>query len=217
MWKGLKQFFENIAYAGLKPQGGKPAEGSEAAAAPAPTPKGLGAIASWVDRKLNAAGPADPLYLSNRSLAQRMKVWIVMGLPVVLVLAGVGLALAGFFGKDSTIAPPPEGLTNAQLAEKMLPDLNKDLHIESQHDLDIEDVHVVDGSPHHLVGVAINKTDHVISKAELVFDLTDRIGSRQGAVTTEVKNIPAKSSAPFQVPLEQTRASFALVREIHIQ
>lgn len=217
MWKRLKQFFENIAYAGLKPQGGKLAQSSGAAAAPAPKPKGLGAIAGWVDRKLNAAGPADPLYLTNRSMAQRTKVWVVMGLPVLLVLGGVGLALAGFFGKSANIAPPPEGLTNAQLAEKMLPDLNKDLHIESQQDVDIEDVHVIDGNPHHLVGIAVNKTDHVISKAEMVFDLTDRIGSRQGAVTTEVKNIPAKSSTPFQIALEQTHASFALVREVHVQ
>ncbi len=213
----LKQFFENIAYAGLKPQGGKTVQSSGAAALTAPKPKGLAAIAAWLDRKLNAAGPTDPLYLSNRTPSQRMKVWLVMGLPVVLVLGGVVLAVTGFFGKDAAVAPPPQGLTNAQLAEKMLPDLNKDLHIESQHDVDIEDVHVVDGNPHHLVGIAVNKTDHVISKAELVFDLTDRIGSRQGAVTTEVKNIPANSSTPFQVALEQTHASFALVREVHVQ
>lgn len=218
MLKRLTQFFEKIAYAGLKPLGRKPAQSSSgAAAAPTEQTHGFAALVDWVDRKLNAAGPADPLYLSNRTFAQRMKVWMALGLPAVLVLAGVGLALAGVFSASTSISPPPGGLTDAQIAEKMLPDLKNDMKIQSQTDVDVEDVHVVDGIPPHLVGLARNKTDHVISKLEMSFDLTDPIGSRQGAVTTEIKNIAAKSTAPFQIPLETHRAAFALVREVHVQ
>lgn len=219
MLKRLMQFFENIAYTGLKPQGGR--TGQQSGAAPAATPgmksRGFAAIREWVDSKLNAAGHVDPLYLSNRSSGQRAKVWLVLSLPVLLVAGGVGLVLAGVFNHDSGVAPPPDGLTNEQIAAKMLPDLKKDMHIESQHDLDVEDVHVVDGKPNHLVGIAKNNSDHVIAKAEMIFDLTDRIGSRQGAVSAEVKNIPPRSSTPFQIPLEQAHVTFALVREVHLQ
>ncbi|MGA7238282.1 MAG: FxLYD domain-containing protein [Bryobacteraceae bacterium] len=183
MFKRIKQFVENLAYAGLKPQG----------------------------------GPSDPLYLSNRTLGQKLTAWSIIGIPALVVLGGLGLVLFGFFDKDAPIAPPPAGLTNAQVAEKMLPDLNKDIHIESQHDLDVEDVHVVMGAPSHLVGIAKNTTDRPISTAELIFDLTDRNGSRQGAVSTEIKNIASKTSVPFQFAIESSAATFALVREVHVR
>jgi hypothetical protein len=209
MFKRIKQFLENLAYAGLKPQGGRPAQATQ-------QPKSA-ALGAWFESKLTKAGPSDPLYLSNRTLGQKLKSWAIVGIPVTLVLAGIGLVLFGVFDKSAPITPPPPGLTNAQMAEKMLPDLNKDLHIETQHDLEVEDVHVVIGAPSHLVGVAKNNTDHPIPRAELFFDLTDRSGSRQGAVSTELKNIASKSSAPFQFAIESPAATFALVREVRLQ
>jgi hypothetical protein len=212
MWKRIKQFLENLAYAGLKPRGGGPVQPAQSAIQPKHS-----AIGAWFESKLSQAGPSDPLYLSNRTFGQKLKAWSIVGIPFTLVIGGIGLVLFGVFDKDAPIAPPPPGLTNAQMAEKMLPDLNKDLHIETQHDLDVEDVHVVVGAPSRLVGVAKNNTDHPIPKAELVFDLTDRTGSRQGAVSTELKNIASKSSAPFQFAIESSAATFALVREVRIQ
>src|SRR5215472_2777094 len=163
MFKRIKQSLENLAYAGLKPQGGRPAQ--------AETRPNDSVIGAWFESKLTKAGPSDPLYLSNRTLGQKLKAWAIVGIPVTLVLAGIGLVLFGVFDKTAPIAPPPSGLTNAQMAEKMLPDLNKDLHIETQHDLEVEDMHVVVGAPSHLVGIAKNTTDHPIPRAELVFDL----------------------------------------------
>lgn len=207
MFKRIKQFLETLAYAGLKPQGGRTAQAQQR----------QGSIRAWVESRLTKGGSSDPLYLSNRTLGQKLKSWSIVGVPLLVVLGGLGLVLFGFFDKDAPIAPPPVGLTNAQMAEKMLPDLNKDLHIESQHELDVEDVHVVVGAPSRLVGIAKNTTDRQISAAELVFDLTDRSGSRQGAVTTELKNIASKTSVPFQFAIESPAATFALVREVHVR
>lgn len=209
MFKRIKHFLENLAYAGLKPQGARPAQAS-------PEPRNT-AIGAWFESKLTKAGPSDPLYLSNRTLGQKLKSRAIVGIPVTLVLAGIGLVLFGVFDRSAPITPPPPGLTNAQMAERMLPDLNKDLHIETHHDLDVEDVHVVVGAPNHLVGIAKNNTDHSIPKAELFFDLTDRSGSRQGAVSTELKNVASKSSAPFQFAIESSAATFAMVREVRVQ
>jgi hypothetical protein len=208
MFKRIKQFLENLAYTGLKAQGGRTAQTA---------PQRQGFIRAWAESRLTKGGPSDPLYLSNRTLAQKLRAWALVGLPVVAVLGGLGLVLFGYFDKDAPIAPPPAGLSNAEMAREMLPNLNKDLHIETQHDLEVEDVHVVVGAPSRLVGVAKNITDRQISKAELVFDLTDRSGSRQGAVSTELKNIASKTSVPFQFAIESSAATFALVREVQVR
>jgi hypothetical protein len=209
MSKRLKQLFEKIAYAGLKPQAGRPAKSGK--------PKGGSALQAWIDGKLNQAGPADPLYISNRTLGQKLKTWAAFGVPAAAVLAALAFVLFRARTGDAPPAPPPQTPSNAEIAAKLLPDLNSDLHIAKQSDLDIEDVHVVSGRPARLAGIAKNNSDHPIATAELVFDLTDKTGSRQGAVSTEVKNIAAKASVPFTFPIEQTAATFALVREVHVQ
>jgi hypothetical protein len=205
MWNSLRHFFEKMAYAGLKPR--------NSATKPAVKPKSGSALQGWIDSKLNQAGSSDPLYLSNRTFAQKMRAWAIFGIPAAAVLGVAALVLFRTPGLD---APPP-AQSNAEIAAKMLPDLNQDLHIRTQRDLEIGDVHVVSGSPLQLSGVAKNNSDREIAAAELVFDLTDQTGSRQGAVTTEVKNIAAKSSVTFTFPIEQTNATFALVREVHVR
>ncbi len=207
MAKRIKEAFEKIAYAGLKPQGGRLPQGGNPKLAP---------VRGWVESRLTKSGSSDPLYLSNRTFSQKLKAWSILGVPAVLVLGGLGLALFGYFDKTSRVAAPPVALSSAEIADKTLPDLNKGLRIESQHDLEVDDVHVVLSPTVHLVGVARNKTDHEIAKAELVFDLTDMTGSRQGAVTTELRNIASKSSRPFEFAIEQSAASFALVREVRV-
>jgi hypothetical protein len=135
----------------------------------------------------------------------------------LLVLGGVSLALFGYFDPAVVISPPPAGPSNAEIAAKMLPDIEKNIHIDSQSALEIQNVQVVSGFPARLVGVARNNSDHEIFKADLTFDLTDKTGSRQGAVSTEIKNIASRASVPFQFPIEQRSATFALVRDVAVR
>jgi hypothetical protein len=207
MFKRIKNFFESIAYAGLRPSGGMPLAQAEA--------KKAGWFSQRIEKFLSGGGSSDPLYLSNRTFMQKAGIWLLLGLPSVILLTGLGLVLLGFFDRSKPVAPPPAGLTDAELAQKMLPDLNRDLHVDSQHQVDVQDVHVLRVGPVKLAGLALNNTDHAISKVEIVFELTDKEGSRQGAVSTELANLPAKSSVPFQFAIEQQTAAFALVREIH--
>ncbi|MGA3235088.1 MAG: FxLYD domain-containing protein [Bryobacteraceae bacterium] len=212
MIKRIKQFFESVAYAGLKPSGGKPLVTAEAGRS-----GWLAPIQDRIERFLNKGGSTDPLYLSNRTFLQKARMWLIIGVPSVVLLGGLGLVLTGYFNQDAPVAPPPVGLSNAEIAQKMLPDLNKDLHIASQHDLDVQDVHIIRAGSVKLAGLALNNTDHAIKKVELVFELTDKYGSRQGAVSTELTNLAARSSVPFQFAIEEQAAAFALVREIHVE
>jgi hypothetical protein len=210
MLKRIKQFLESVAYAGLRPRGGE-----SVAKTPSQAPKGISSIRAWVETQLNRSASTDPLYLSNRTLSQKLKFWAMVGIPCALALTGVALVFLGVFEPNSTIAPPPVGPSNAEIEARMLPGLNA--HVENQHELEVQDVHVVTGSPFRLAGTAKNNTDHLIARAELVFDLTDKNGSRQGAVSTELTNIASKTSLPFEFPIEQTMAKFAMVREVRIQ
>jgi hypothetical protein len=212
MFKRIKEFFESVAYAGLKPSGGKPL-----GAAVAKRSGWLAPIRDRIEKFLNKGGSSDPLYLSNRTFMQKAGVWLIIGVPSVVLLGGLGLVLSGYFNQDAPVAPPPVGLTNAEIAQKMLPDLHKNLHIDSQHELEVQDVHIIRAGSIKLAGLALNNTDHAIKKVELVFELTDRNGSRQGAVSTELTNLAARSTVPFQFAIEQQAAAFALVREIHVE
>ena len=212
MFKRIKQFFESVAYAGLRPSGGKPlgAGGTKRSGWLAP-------IQERIERYLNQGGSSDPLYLSNRTFMQKAGVWLIIGVPSIVLFGGLALVLTGYFNQDAPVAPPPVGLSNAEIAQKMLPDLNKDLHIASQHDLDVQDVHIIRAGSTKLAGLALNNTDHAIKKVDLVFELTDKNGSRQGAVSTVLINVAARATVPFQFAIEPQTAAFALVREIHVE
>lgn len=203
--KRLRNFFESIVFAGMRP-------GSTAGNADGM--RWLGPLRGPIERFLSGgAAPTDPLYLTNRTLGQRVRLAAVVAVPFVLVLAAIYLATMGYLAPSEA---PQQQLTPAQIAQKMLPNLNeKDLEIRSNHELDVMDVHVEHGSPLKLAGVLKNNTARTIHDAQLIFDVTDDAGSRLGAVSTTVPSVDAKSSVAFSFTIPQTNAAFALVREMN--
>lgn len=200
----LRQLVERLVYAGMKPD------------APAAQPeKPKGAWRQRLDRFIAGSGDMDPLYLSNRTLWQRIRT-VVLGVgPVLLLVIVLVLAWSGVFkGKD---APKIKDLTPAERAARILPNFDSKIQLPANHDLDIQDVHVEHGSPTQVAGRVKNNTDHAIASAELVFDLTDDRWSRLGAVKTQVENLPPHTTAAFRFPVKQDNAEHALVREFEIQ
>ena len=199
----VRKFFESIVFAGLRP--GAPA-------APEKRMPWLGRVRRPLERLLaGGAAPSDPLYLTNRSFGQKAALALLVAVPFLLVGVVLYFALGNYLVPQQA---PPQQLTPAQIAEKMLPDLKKDLNIETNRDLDIIDVHVDHGPPVRLAGVVRNNTARPIENARLVFDLTDRAGSRLGAVSTTVAAIGAHATAGFNFSVPQQEAAFAIVREV---
>jgi hypothetical protein len=200
----LRQRFESLVYAGMKPQrpGGAPAK-----------PK-----SAWrqrLERLINGPANTDPLYLSNRTIWQRIRAAAVVVVPVVLVAVVLALAWSGVFKTKD--APKLRELTAAEKAARILPNFNTKIQLPANHDLDVQDVHVEHGSPTRVAGLVKNNTDRVIESAEMVFDLTDERWSRLGAVSTQVEKLRPHSTTPFRFTVAQDTAEHVLVREFQVQ
>jgi hypothetical protein len=206
MVRRFRRFIDSVVFAGLKPD------------APREQAKGtrwLGPLRGLANRVLSRPAPSDPLYLSNRTFDQRVKLWLAIAVPC-LILAGVtALGLSHFFqAKLPGPAPEPSA---AVLAAKLLPNVDKTLKIEVNQDVQVLEAHVELEGGAKLTGTARNNTDHLIHTAKIVFNLTDQGGSQVGAVSAQVENLAPNATVRFQVPIEQTNAAFALVREVQTQ
>jgi hypothetical protein len=206
IFKRIRKFFESIAYAGLQP-------GTR------PQPKRatwLGPLSGPLDRLLSGGpAPSDPLYLTNRSTAQKVKIAALIGIPCLALGFLMYAMLTGIFRFGSP--PPPHEASPGEIAAKLLPHMDPDMHIDTDKDVEVVEVRVEHGAQISIVGSMKNNTNHEIRVAEAIFNLTDSGGSGLGGVSARVENFKARSTAKFKVPIQQNAAAFALVREIHTQ
>ncbi|MGO9228769.1 MAG: FxLYD domain-containing protein [Bryobacteraceae bacterium] len=199
----LRALFESFVYAGLKPRG------------PGVEPvKPRSAWRQRLDRIINGPPNTDPLYLSNRTVWQRIRAWVVILVPAVLVLAVLVLAWSGVFQSDEP--PKLKEPTAAERAARVLPNFNPKIQLPANHELDVQDAHVEHGSPTRVAGVVRNNTDHTIASADMAFDLLDDRGSRLGAVSTHVEQLSPHSTTPFRFVVKQDNAEHVLVRDYEV-
>jgi len=200
----LRELFESVAYAGMKPR----APGGEA-----DKPKSV--LRQRFETYLNGPASTDPLYLSNRTIGQRFRAAAVVVVPIALLVGVLFLAWSDVFRTKD--ASKPKELTTAEKYARILPNFNPNIQLPANHDLDVQDVHVVHGSPTQVVGLVKNNTDHVIASAGMVFDLTDQRWSRLGAVRTQVEKLRPHSTTPFRFAVAQDTAEHVVVREFQLQ
>jgi hypothetical protein len=204
--KSLREKIESIVFAGLKPSGGK----VEAAAPPPDT--AMGRLRQRIDKWISGGpAPTDPLYLTNRTMGQKIKSWSVVAVPLVILVGGIALSLSNVL--DPPEVKPQKELSPAEVAAKLLPNL-KDIKIELNHDIDVVEAKIERSGGVRMVGTVKNKTSKPIAAADLGCDLTDAGGTQLGAVSVHIENIPASGVKSFELPLKQPDASFVLVREI---
>ena len=151
--------------------------------------------------------PVDPLYLSNRTWKQKLRVGLLIAIPGLVLAGAVALGLSHMYAPKRL---DPNLPTRAEIIASLPVDLAKDM-VPVALDVQIQDLHPdTTGSP-KLVGALRNNTDRTIS-VEFTVDLTNRRGSRVDAVTPRVEKAPAKSSVAFQFPIPDADAAFAVVR-----
>jgi len=202
--KRLRDFLQSIIYAGMKQH-----EPENRSADPAVSDRLLRPF----ERFLNGPGSADPLYVTNRTVGQRIRVGVLIAIPPLLVL-GIGGAVIVHFNR-SVRPKQPRQMSNAEIAAKMLPNLN-DVSVYSNKDIDVMDVNVRQSEGGSISGTLRNNSDRPLDGIEVIFDLTNAMGSRRGAVSCKVAHIDAKGRARFETAIAQKDAAFAIVREIRV-
>lgn len=203
MANAIKRFFESLVYAGLKPSGGVPAE-------PRP-PRRFGKLREKLDLFLaGGRAPSDPLYLTNRSWKQKLRLVLAIAIPTVVACGVLALVFTHVYAPKTT---PPKELTPAEIMTKLLPDLEKTAHIETYKDAEFVELRVVrDGAP-RVAGVLKNNTDRVIS-VEFDLDLANIGGSRVATTTERINHAAPGVPTPFEFPAAHPDAMYALVRQM---
>jgi hypothetical protein len=199
----LRELFESIVFAGMKPG---------ASHGRTQGMKWLGPLRGLVERLLSGSAPSDPLYLTNRSRGQRIKSWSLVAIPCLFIVGLVALTLSNDYNGPPQAASqkePPE----VEAARKILPNLARDIKIDSNKDVEVLQVHV-DLSAMKVAGTVRNNTAHAIAVTDVIFNLANKSGSHVGAVSGHIENLPPKTTKDFEVPIKQRDAAYALVREL---
>jgi hypothetical protein len=165
-----------------------------------------------LDHFLSGRAQDDPLFLSNRTIAQKMKSWLAIGVPCLVVIGVVAFALSRRGGAKDVRSD----LTPAQVAAKMLPDYSKTVDLGADHPVTVDEVQVEHSVPPKLIGVARNTSDYLVDSADLVCELETRRGWRLGAVTAHVGAIAPHATQKFEVEIAQDTAAIAIVSEIRV-
>ncbi len=203
MWKRFREFVDSVVFAGLKPDA--PREQSKRTRRPGPL-RGL------VDRVLSRPAPSDPLYLSNRTFDQKVKLWLAIAVPC-LILAGVAVLGLSHFFRAKLPGPAPEP-SAAVPGAKLFPNVDKTIKIQANQDVQVLDAHIESENGMKVVGTVKNNTNRLIHTTTIILNLTDIMGSHLGAVSAQVDNLAPNATVKFQIRIEQKDAASALVREV---
>ena len=206
MLKRFRRFIDSVVFAGLKP---------DAPREQAKRLRRLGPLRGLLERVLLRPAPSDPLYLSNRTFDQKVKVALMIAVPCLIVVGVTALGLSHFFQAKGP--GPAAEISGAELAKKLLPNMDTTVKVEVNKDVQVLDAHVEREGGMKVVGTVKNNTDRLIRTTEIVLNLTDATGSQLGAVSARVDNLAPNATGSFQIPIEQTDAAFTLVREVQTQ
>jgi hypothetical protein len=200
----IRRFIESVVYAGLKPSGGVEAAG------PKP-PQPPGPLRDKIQRFLSG-GPAasDPLYLTNRTWMQKLRLPLAIVIPTAALLYVLALVFGNVYAPKTA---PPKEPTAAEILKNLLPDLQKNVDVEVYKDAEIVEIHVVRGAAPRIVGALKNNTDRVIS-VEFDVTLADASGSQVGTLSERVEKAPPGAQVRFDFPASSPQAAYAIVRKM---
>jgi hypothetical protein len=161
-------------------------------------------------RRLDKPVSGDPLYVSNRTPAQKFRTLAFVVGPFLLIVV---LVVVVQWAKPP--APAPQTLSPAEIAAKMLPDLSK-VPVETNREVSVGDVQIERSSNRvTLVGTVKNPSGRKLRRAEVLFWLADGDGSVLGSATAHAKDIPAGGATGFRIVLPFKTAEIAIVRDVH--
>jgi hypothetical protein len=162
---------------------------------------------------ISGRAPSDPLYLTNRTWQQKLKIAALIVAPVLLliVLVTIGATNPLRFHKVEADQRPPVEAPPPAVPQKPLSG-----PVSASTDLEVVNIRISrDAHPAVVTGTVRNKTNRKISSAEVSYYFADAAGSLVGTDTTEVANVEPHGSVAFRMPLKIARAAYVIVGDVH--
>ncbi|HTQ56050.1 MAG TPA: FxLYD domain-containing protein [Bryobacteraceae bacterium] len=175
--------------------------------------KKLAHLRARIERFISGSAPEDPLYLTNRTWKQKLKLGAAAAVPVLILIGLVMIGTTDVFRLQKVDPYERPGAEKRASAAPVphLPDPTL-----GPANLEVENIRIVrDLHSPAVSGVVRNNTGRKIASAEVSYYLTDKAGSLLGTESVEVANIASHGSVTFHLPLKELNAEFVLVREVH--
>src|SRR5579864_2286702 len=99
-------------------------------------------IARRVERFVAGSTPSDPLYISNRTLGQKIRLGLLIGTPVLAIAAFVALALNNYFNAQPAQRATAPKAPTGEITAKVLPNLEKEYRSDSDRRIDVTEAFV---------------------------------------------------------------------------
>lgn len=164
------------------------------------------------DRFLAGDPVPDPLYLSNRSWAQKLGFAILLAAPIGILTIIIAVGPGIFRLRRANPYPPPAPDVPKAPAAKPITGANS-----PAASLEIVNLRIVQEAGHPvIVGVVRNNTPENISSANISYYLSDEQGGLIGSENTTVQDIGARSSVAFRARVAMPNAAYVLVREVRL-
>ena len=162
---------------------------------------------------ISGRAPDDPLYLTNRTWRQKVKIASLIAAPVVLLIALVTIGASDLFRlhRVDPYGPPPAEAPLPAVTRELLPD-----PVSATTDLEVVNIRIARNThPPVVTGTVRNKTDRNIVSAEVSYYLANTKGNLVGTDTTDVANVGPHGSVKFRMALKIADAEYVFVRDAH--
>ena len=171
--------------------------------------RALDPLRARFERFISGPAPDDPFYLSNRTWQQKLKVSVVVGAPVLLLIALVMAGATDMF-RLHKVDPYERPAETPLAAKKPLPD-----PVLARRDLEVVNIHIArDVHPEVVTGIVRNNSNQKVDSAEVSYYLADTDGSLVATETADVTNVEPHGSVTFRTPLKVPDAEYVIVRDV---
>jgi hypothetical protein len=163
---------------------------------------------------LSGSAPSDPLYLTNRTWRQKLKIASLIAAAALLLIALVTIGITDPFRfrkvdayqGAAAEAPPPAAVPQQRPSDPIL----------ASEGLEVLNIRIArDASPPVVTGTVHNNSDRKVDSAEVSYYLANTKGSIVGTDSTGVANLAAHGSVSFRMPLKIAQAEYVIVRDVH--
>jgi hypothetical protein len=156
---------------------------------------------------------SDPLYLTNRTWRQKLKIasLIVAAALLLMALVTIGVTNPFRFHKGDAYERPVAEAPPPAVQQQRPPD-----PVLGAEGLEVVNIRIArDARPPVVTGTVRNNSDHKVASAEVSYYLANTQGSLVGTDTTGVANLAPHGSVSFRMPLKIAKAEYVIVRDVH--